>query len=62
MNKEAQYFKDFNERLMLAEEILPLIGKLYRQKSVVSYLYGKPLVNKTSIEILKEHRFARQIF
>jgi len=61
MNKEAQYFQDFNERLMLAEEMLPLIGRLYRKRSVVSYLYGKPLVNKTAIEILKEHRFARQI-
>ncbi|MBC7195828.1 MAG: glyceraldehyde-3-phosphate dehydrogenase [Deferribacterales bacterium] len=61
MNKEAQYFQDFNERLMLAEEMLPLIGRLYRERSVVSYLYGKPLVNKTAIEILKEHRFARQI-
>ncbi|UOD35609.1 glyceraldehyde-3-phosphate dehydrogenase [Deferribacteraceae bacterium V6Fe1] len=61
MNKEAQYFRDFNERLMLAEEMLPLIGRLYRERSVVSYLYGKPLVNKTAIEILKEHRFARQI-
>lgn len=35
MNKGAQYFKDFNERLMLAEEIIPLIGRFYRQKSVV---------------------------
>ncbi|MBZ4644130.1 MAG: hypothetical protein PWQ25_12 [Deferribacteres bacterium] len=61
MLKEQKYFEDFNERLMIAEEMLPIIGKLYRNKSVVTYLYGKPLVNKTAIEILKEHRFARQI-
>ena len=61
MDKQTRYFKDFNERLLIAEEMLPIIGKLYRQKSVVTYLFGKPLVNKTAIDILKQHRFARQI-
>jgi glyceraldehyde 3-phosphate dehydrogenase len=61
MDKSSVYFNDFNERLMIAEEMVPLIGKLYREKSVVTYLYGRTLVNKTAIDILKEHRFARQI-
>lgn len=61
MDNEKRYFEDFNERVMIAEDMLPVIGKLYRKKSVVTYLYGKPLVNKTSIDILKIHRFARQI-
>jgi len=61
MDKASVYFNDFNERLMIAEEMVPLIGKLYREKSVVTYLYGRTLVNKTAIDILKEHRFARQI-
>lgn len=61
MDKANKYFNDFNERLMIAEEMVPLIGKLYREKSVVTYLYGRTLVNKTAIDILKEHRFARQI-
>ncbi len=59
--KEIEYFKDWNERSMTAEMMIPIIGKLYREKSVIITLYGRSLVNKTAIDIIKEHRFARQI-
>lgn len=60
-NKEIQYFEDWNERSMKAEMMIPIIGKLYREKSVIITLYGRSLVNKTAIDIIKEHRFARKI-
>jgi len=60
-SKEIEYFEDWNERSMKAEMMIPIIGKLYREKSVIITLYGRSLVNKTAIDIIKEHRFARKI-
>ncbi|MDN3904283.1 glyceraldehyde-3-phosphate dehydrogenase [Arthrobacter sp. YD2] len=49
------------DREALAEAMIPLIGRLYRENSVVTSVHGRPLVNKSVIDILKAHRFARQI-
>jgi len=45
----------------LAEAMIPLIGKLYRKRNVVTSIYGRPIVNRSVIEILKAHRFVRQM-
>jgi glyceraldehyde 3-phosphate dehydrogenase len=45
----------------LAETMIPLIGRLYRDHNVVTSVYGRSLVNQSVVEILKVHRFARQI-
>ncbi len=58
--KQEAYFKDWKEREELAEGMLPLIGRLYR-RGVVTTLYGRGLVHGSAIDILKAHRFARQI-
>ncbi len=55
------YFKDWKEREAIAEQMIPLIGKLYRDHGVVTSVYGRNLVNGSVIDILKAHRFARQI-
>src|SRR5689334_2005731 len=44
-----------------AEEMIPLIGKLYRENGVVTSVYGRSLINQSVISLLKIHRFARQI-
>ncbi|QRZ61690.1 glyceraldehyde-3-phosphate dehydrogenase [Rothia sp. ZJ932] len=44
-----------------AEAMIPLIGKLNRENHVVVSIYGRSLINKSVIQILKAHRFARQI-
>ena len=59
--KQENYFKDWQNREELAETALPLIGRLYRNHGVVTTVYGRSLVNKSTIDILKAHRFARQI-
>jgi glyceraldehyde 3-phosphate dehydrogenase len=43
----------------LAESILPLLGRLYREKGVEVLLFGKTLVNATTIDIIKTHRVSR---
>jgi len=61
MDKQESYFKDWSEREALAEAMLPLIGKLYRERGIITSLYGRSLVRKSAVEILRIHRFARQI-
>lgn len=62
MNHEQQdsYLNDWTQRQELAEEMLPLIGRLYRDHGVVLRIYGRPLINCTPIDILKAHRFVKQ--
>jgi glyceraldehyde 3-phosphate dehydrogenase len=55
------YFKDWKEREALAEGMIPLVGQLSREKSVKCYIYGKPLVNRSVFEIMKDHRYVRQV-
>jgi glyceraldehyde 3-phosphate dehydrogenase len=40
-----------------ADLMVPLIGRLYRQRNVITTLFGKGLVHKNSIEIIKHHSF-----
>ncbi|WP_406230160.1 glyceraldehyde-3-phosphate dehydrogenase [Nocardia sp. NBC_01009] len=41
--------------------MIPIIGRLYREKGVTVLLHSRSLVNKSVIRILRTHRFARQI-
>lgn len=49
------------EREALAEAMIPLIGQLYRRNNVVTSIHGRSLINKSTMNILKAHRFARRI-
>ena len=49
------------DRETLAEAMIPLIGRLYRENNVVTNIHGRSLVNKSTVQILKAHRFARRI-
>ena len=49
------------KREALAEEMIPLIGRLYRENNVVTSVYGRSLINQSVVGLLKAHRFARQI-
>ncbi len=49
------------EREALAEAMIPLIGRLYRENNVVTSIHGRSLINKSTMSILKAHRFARRI-
>jgi glyceraldehyde 3-phosphate dehydrogenase len=59
--RPADYFKDWKEREALAEGMIPMVGRLSREKSVKCYIYGKSLVNRSVLEIMKDHRYVRQI-
>jgi len=55
------FFADWKEREALSEAMIPLIGRLYRENNVSLYMYGKSMVNRSVIELMKAHRFVRQI-
>ncbi|GAA4024735.1 glyceraldehyde-3-phosphate dehydrogenase [Arthrobacter methylotrophus] len=48
-------------REALAEAMIPVIGRLYRENNVVTSIHGRSLVNMSTMSILKAHRFARRI-
>ena len=54
------YFPDWKEREALAEAMISIIGRLYR-RNVVSYCFGRALYNQSVIQIMKTHRYVRQI-
>ena len=57
----AEFFSDWKEREELAEAMIPLIGRLYRKSNVSLYMYGKRLLNQRVTDIMKAHRFIRQV-
>ncbi|SDU25411.1 glyceraldehyde 3-phosphate dehydrogenase [Geopseudomonas guangdongensis] len=59
--KPDQCLGEWIDREALAEAMIPLIGQLYRNNKVVTSIYGRGLINRSVIGILKAHRFARQI-
>ncbi|CAL9426598.1 glyceraldehyde-3-phosphate dehydrogenase [Streptomyces sp. enrichment culture] len=54
-------FTNWKLREEIAESMIPVIGKLHRERDVTVLLHSRSLVNKSVVSILKTHRFARQI-
>lgn len=55
------YFGDWKQREALAEGMIPLVGALAREKNVKTYVYGKSLVNQSVLDIMRTHRYVRQV-
>lgn len=61
MNKLEDHFGRWKNREEIAEAMIPMIGKLHREKNVTTTVYSRSLVNKSVIQILKAHRFVKQV-
>ncbi|GAB5414061.1 MAG: glyceraldehyde-3-phosphate dehydrogenase [Congregibacter sp.] len=59
--RPADYFSDWKEREALAEDIIPMVGKLARTRNVKCFVYDKSLANRSVLEIMKTHRYVRQV-
>ena len=55
------YFADWKEREALAEAMIPTVGSLSRERNVKCYIYGRSLVNQSVLDIMKSHRWVRQM-
>ncbi|SIS76437.1 glyceraldehyde 3-phosphate dehydrogenase [Neptunomonas antarctica] len=58
---QDQVFTEWKEREATAEAMIPVIGRLYRDRNVETSVYGRLIVKRSVIDILKAHRFARQM-
>lgn len=53
--------EDWNQKVAAAEEMMPVIGRLFRERAVETSIFGRLLNNRTVINIIKCCRFARQV-
>ena len=60
-DQSKQHLQSWVNREALAESMIPMIGKLYREHSVVTSVYGRPIINRSVIDIIKAHRYVRQL-
>ena len=61
MNKLEDHFGRWKNREEIAETMIPMIGRLHREKNVTITVYSRSLQNQSVIQILKAHRFVKQI-
>lgn len=59
--KTEHHLKEWQRQEAVAEAMLPVIGRLYRENNIVLTVYGRSLVHGTVIDLLKAHRFARLV-
>lgn len=52
---------DWQIALPAAENLIPKIGQLYRERGVVLSIHGRSLINRNPIELVKAHRYARHV-
>ena len=53
VNKLEDHFGRWKNREEIAEAMIPMIGRLYREKNVTTTVYSRSLVNNSVIQILK---------
>lgn len=59
--RPEDYFSDWKQREALAEAMIPQVGALARERNVKCYIYGRSLVNQSVLDIMKTHRYVRQV-
>jgi glyceraldehyde 3-phosphate dehydrogenase len=52
---------DWSAKIAVAEEMVPLIGRLYRDNGIVLSVHGRSLLNLSPIDIVRIHRYARHV-
>ncbi len=57
----AEHQGRWKNREEIAERMIALIGQLYREKILSYSYYGRSLINRSVIQILKTHRRTRVV-
>jgi len=58
---ETPYLNKYIEEQGLAEQMIPAVGALYRERGVIITVFGRKLMNASAIEIIKAHRLSLQV-
>ncbi len=61
MNTENSYLQAYIEEQSLAEQMIPAVGNLYRDRGVIVTAFGRKLMNASTIDIIKAHRLSLQV-
>jgi glyceraldehyde 3-phosphate dehydrogenase len=61
VHPEDQATDDWSDKIAVAEELVPFIGRLYRENGIVLSVHGRSLLNLSPIDIVRIHRFARHV-
>ncbi|EAR08465.1 glyceraldehyde-3-phosphate dehydrogenase [Reinekea blandensis] len=63
MNKTmvAETLSQWQQKEALAESMIPMIGHLYRNNDVITSIFGRQIINQSTVGLLKSHRFVKQI-
>jgi glyceraldehyde 3-phosphate dehydrogenase len=56
---EQELISSWQERQEFAEQMQPILGKLYRNRAIEISVYGRPLLGASAIDIIKAHRTVR---
>jgi len=60
-NEQDKFLENWLEGEALAEAALHIIGKLFRDQGVVTMIHGRPVINFSTVDLIKAHRFVWQI-
>lgn len=58
---QDQVFADWKGREAKAEALIPLIGGLYRDRNVETSVFGRLIIKRSVVDVLKAHRYVRQV-
>jgi len=61
MKSSAEHFAKWKEQQSSAEQMIPLVGQLYRENGVTIRIFGRRILNHSTIDIIKAHRYALQM-
>lgn len=60
-DSSATHFDNWKEQQSAAEQMIPLVGQLYRDNGVTIRVFGRRIQNHNTIDIIKAHRYANQM-
>ncbi|PID62314.1 MAG: glyceraldehyde-3-phosphate dehydrogenase [Gammaproteobacteria bacterium] len=61
MTTDNTYLEQYIEQQGLAESMIPVVGFLYRTRGVIVTVFGRKLMNGSTIDILKAHKLGRVV-
>ena len=62
MSQQADaHLETWNAKQEIAERMIPLIGKLYRENDVLMSVHGRTLMGQSAVDIIRAHSYARKI-
>jgi glyceraldehyde 3-phosphate dehydrogenase len=55
------HLNDWQDKEAIAEEMIAYIGRLFRKNRVITSIFGRGIINHSVINLLKSHRYVRQV-